>query len=62
MVTNDEFINLRVYDQAGRLVIDQLIGQESEITLDLTSFADGMYNLVLTTKTSAFNERVILKK
>jgi subtilisin-like proprotein convertase family protein len=62
MVTNDEFINLRVYDQAGRLVIDQLTGQESEITLDLTSFADGMYNLVLTTKTSAFNERVILKK
>jgi hypothetical protein len=62
IVTNDEFIDLRVYDQAGRLVIDQMMAQESEITVDLSNFADGIYNLVLTTKTNAFNERVILKK
>lgn len=52
----------KVFDFAGRLVLESSNVNMTEISLDLSKFADGVYHIELTSKHSIDNIRIVLKK
>ncbi len=59
---NDKLISIAVYDNLGKLVLNQQAGNAATSVIDLSFVADGVYTLRIVTANGSQNLPVVIKK